>query len=386
MSAHVLIAGAGIGGLTAGLALLRNGFSVELFEAAPTLGEVGAGVTLAPNAMHGMQYLGIADDILRCSIEPERQYLRRHDSGEVIRVLERGAAMKARYGAPYCYTHRADLHAILVAAVRSAGGSIHLSSAVTDAGTEGRRGWIGLADGRRIDADLVIGADGVRSAVREIFEPAPPHFSGHIAFRGIVAAEGPLAEFVDCPGNFVGPERLIAFYPLRGGTLLNLVFFARQSGWEQDGWTIPARRDELAAIYAGWLAPVQEMIARLDETRLFKWAINTRSPLERWSVGGRLTLVGDAAHAMTPFLGQGASCAIEDGVVLARALAAAGSVPEGLARYERARKERATLIQLESNAHANRLQNRDSNVLKDKELRNEEGLGLFTYDCGSVPV
>jgi salicylate hydroxylase len=383
---RILVAGGGIGGLTAALALLRHGFEVELFEAARAWTEVGAGVTLAPNAMLGFQYLGLGPAIEALGMEPRWQEIRNWEDGRVLKSLERGGQMRERYGAPYLYMHRADLHRILVDAVEAAGGHLHLASPVTEAACSEEGASLTLADGRQVQGDLVVGADGVKSAIRTLFEPKPAHFTGHIVWRALAPVDETLTEFATRPGNFIGPERLVVYYPLRGGTLLNLVFFARQKGWTEDGWTIPAERRELEEVFAGWCEAVQGIIARVDEKKLFKWAINARSPLDSWTIGDRITLLGDAAHAMTPFLGQGASSAIEDGVVLARALAASDTLAEGLRRYETARVERANFIQAESNANANRMQTRETDSFADKKLRNEETLGLFAYDCGSVPV
>ncbi|HWU03692.1 MAG TPA: FAD-dependent monooxygenase, partial [Novosphingobium sp.] len=234
--------------------------------------------------------------------------------------------------------------------------------------------------------DLLIGADGVKSVVRTLFDPQPAHFTGHVAVRALVSIDEALREFADKPGNFIGHNRTVVYYPLRGGTLLNLVFFSRQEGWTEDGWTIPATQAELQQMFAGWCAPVQTIIARTDPASLFKWAINARSKLPTWTFADRVVLMGDAAHAMTPFLGQGASSAIEDGVVLGRALAASATRAEGLRRYEAARMERASLIQAESNAQANRMQDKDTDNFDKKVLRNEETLGLFGYDSGTVAV
>lgn len=384
--ARVLIAGGGIGGLTAALALLRHGFEVELFEAAGAWTEVGAGVTLAPNAMLGFQYLGLGPAIEALGMEPRRQEIRHWEDGRVLKTLERGGQMRERYGAPYLYMHRADLHRILVEAVEAAGGRLHLGSPVAGATWSEQDAALILADGVRVHGDLVVGADGLKSAVRTLYEPKPAHFTGHIVWRALAPVDDVLSEFATRPGNFIGPERLVVYYPLRGGTLLNLVFFARQQGWTEDGWTIPAERRELEETFAGWCDPVQAIIERVDEEKLFKWAINARSPLDDWTIGDRITLLGDAAHAMTPFLGQGASSAIEDAVVLARALAASETQAEGLRRYEAARVERANFIQAESNANANRMQTKETDSFADKKLRNEETLGLFAYDCGAVPV
>lgn len=383
---RILVAGGGIGGLTTALALLREGFEVELFEAAPGWAEVGAGVTLAPNAMLGYQHLGLGDAIEAEGSEPRAQVVRHWRDGRVLKGMERGSEMRDKYGAPYLYMHRADLHRILVGAVEAAGGKLHLAAPVIGAEHSDAAATLLLADGRCITGDLIVGADGLKSAIRTMFEPKPAHFTGHIVWRALCPVDDVLRDFADKPGIMIGPERIIVWYPLRGGTILNLVFFARQTGWEEDGWTIPAKRNELEQIYAGWSDTVQQVIARVDESRLFKWAINARSPLDSWTIGDRITLLGDAAHAMTPFLGQGASCAIEDGIVLARALAASTTRAEGLKRYEAARIARANFIQAESNANANRLQANDTDNYEKKEVRNEETLGLFAYDAGTVPV
>lgn len=382
----IIVAGGGIGGLTTAIALQKAGNRVTVYEAAKNFGEVGAGVTLAPNAMLGLQYLGMGPAIETSGVSPHRQVVRHWEDGRVLKTLERGNDMREKYGAPYLYMHRADLHTILLDTLREAGGETRVGSRVKTVGHGEDGAWIELEDGGRPRADLVIGADGVRSAVRGVFEPVNAHFTGHIVWRGIVEVDEDLRELAENPGNFIGHERIVVWYPLRGGKQLNLVFFARQGGWTQDGWTISAQRGELLETFAGWCEPVQLMIERLDESRLFKWAINARTPLSAWSQGGRITLMGDAAHAMTPFLGQGASSAIEDAVVLARAIEASDTVAEALSRYEAARIERATFIQTESNANANRMQSKDVDNFDKKELRNEETLGLFAYDCATVPV
>ncbi len=383
---NILVAGGGIGGLTTAIALQQAGNQVEVFESAPNFGEVGAGVTMAPNAMLGLQYLGLGPAIEAQGVSPRQQVVRHWQDGRVLKTLTRGDDMREKYGAPYLYMHRADLHAILLEALQSAGGRTRVASRVKTAGADADSAWLELEDGSRVSGDLVVGADGVRSAVRGIYEPIEAHFTGHIVWRGIVDVDDDLRELAENPGNFIGEERLVVWYPLRGGRQLNLVFFARQEGWTEDGWTIPAQRAELKQVFAGWCEPVQLMIDRLDESRLFKWAINARTPLSGWNMHGRITLMGDAAHAMTPFLGQGASSAIEDAVVLARAIQASETLDEALTRYEAARLERASFIQAESNANANRMQSKDADAFDKKELRNEETLGLFAYDAATVPV
>ena len=162
------------------------------------------------------------------------------------------------------------------------------------------------------------------------------------------------------------------------------MFFARQDGWTDEGWTIPADPADLAATYEGWCDEVQAMIAAAAVVPLFKWAINARAALPDWTVDGNGALRGDAAHAMTPFLGHGAACAIEDAVVLARALATSPTAAEGLRRYVAARHDRASFIQAESNANADRMQGADSAMFGLGAMKDEESLGLFDYDCRTV--
>ncbi|MDE1149788.1 MAG: FAD-dependent monooxygenase [Azospirillaceae bacterium] len=379
--ARITIVGGGIGGLTTAIALLGKGFDVTVLEAAPAFAEIGAGVTLSPNAMKGYLYLGLSETIAAAGVEPSRQRIQHWSDGRVLRAVDRGN-MRDKHGAPYVYIHRADLHAILVDEARCKGGTLLTNARVV--GTDGPVAV--LEDGRRAEGDILIGADGVKSAVRQAFETAPAHFTGHIAWRALVPVTEALTDLVQWPGVHIGPQRMIVRYPVRNATILNMVFFARQDGWTEDGWTIRAQRSDLEQVFAGWCPEVQTMIASVREDALYKWAINARKPLPTWVAGDNVALLGDAAHGMTPFMGQGAACAIEDAIVLARALAASDTAGEGLRRYEAARHERATFIQQESNANADRMQVEDAELFGLKAVRNEDSLGLFDYDCATVPV
>lgn len=378
---RITVVGGGIGGMTASVALAQAGFPVTLLEAAPAFGDIGAGVTLSPNAMKGLDHIGVCEAVASAGVEPTRQRIQHWQDGRTLVPMERASA-REKYGAPYVTIHRADLHSVLVDAALAAG--VELMADAAAVATHGTT--VTLHDGRHIEGDAIIGADGLKSVVRQRFESAPAHFTGHVAWRGLVPIDAGLADLIDPPGIHIGPGRMVTRYPVRGNTLLNMVFFARQDGWTDDGWQIPASADDLARTFDGWCDEVQRMIAAAGKEPLFKWAINARSPLPDWTVDGNVALLGDAAHAMTPFLGHGAACAIEDAVVLARALAASGGVGEGLARYVAARKERATFIQAESNANADRMQGSESDLFGLGEMRDEESLGLFEYDARTVPV
>ena len=380
-SERVTIVGGGIAGMTAAAAIAQAGFPVTLLEAARRFGDIGAGVTLSPNAMKGLDHIGVMEQVAAAGVEPVRQRIQHWQDGRVLIPVERASA-RARYGAPYVTIHRADLHAELLGAARAAGVTLRTSAAA--AATEGTD--VILADGSRVAGDVIIGADGVKSVVRERFETAPATFTGHVAWRALVPVEGVLVPITEWPGLHIGPGRMVTRYPVRDGTLLNMVFFARQDGWTDEGWTLPADPADLAATYAGWCDEVQAMIAAASAVPLFKWAINARPALPDWTIDGNVALLGDAAHAMTPFLGHGAACAIEDAVVLARALAASASTAEGLRRYVVARHDRASFIQAESNANADRMQGEDTALFGLGAMKDEESLGLFDYDCRTVAI
>lgn len=380
-SEHIVIVGGGLGGMTAAAAIARQGFKVTLLESAPQFGEIGAGVTLSPNAMKGLDFIGVCEEVAAAGVEPVRQRLQHWSDGRTLVEMDR-STQRAKYGAPYVTIHRADLHELLTKAARDAGVDLRCGAGAVS--SEGAT--VTLADGSTVTGDVLVGADGVKSVIRERFETIPPHFTGHVAWRCLVPVTPELQALSDLPGIIIGPDRMITRYNIRGSTAMNLVFFARQSGWNEEGWTTLADPEEVRATYAGWCHDAQLLIEAACRNSMYKWAINARSALPGWVLDGNVTLMGDAAHAMTPFLGHGAACAIEDAVVLARALAAAPVVTDGLQRYEAARHGRATFIQGESNANADRMQGADTDLFGLTKMKDEESLGLFTYDCRTVPV
>jgi salicylate hydroxylase len=380
-SERILVVGGGIAGMTAATALAQQGFPVTLLESSPEFGEIGAGLTLTPNAMRGLDFIGICEEAAAVAVEPGKQRFQHWQDGRTLVALDR-SGQREKYGAPYITVHRADVHDVMTKAARKAG--VEMIAGAPVVSSEGTT--VTVADGRTFSGDVLIGADGVKSVIRERFESLTPNFSGHVAWRSLVPVTPELQELSDYPGIIIGPGAMIARYNVRSSKIMNLAFFARQEGWNEEGWTTPADPADLRKVYAGWCRDAQLLIDAACQQPMFKWAINTRKPLPTWVLDGNVTLVGDAAHAMTPFLGQGAVTGIEDAIVLARALAASPTIAEGLTRYEKARYERATFIQQESNANADRMQGQDTDLFGMENLKDEEALGLFEYDPRTVEV
>lgn len=381
----VAIVGAGIGGLTLGLALHEFGHAFTIHEQSPAPREVGAGITLWPNATRLLFALGLRDAIDASAVEPVAQKLMHYASGEVLRSFPRGSATRDAYGAPLLQLHRRDLHDILVAAIESrAGGALHFGHEAVGVESRGDGARVAFADGSQIDADLVVACDGIRSRVREqVFGIEAPRFTQIIAWRALVPA-GRLPERIrhEPTGVHIGPDSNFAHYLVRGGSLLNYLGFAVVPDWAEEGWRIAASVDDVLDRFGDYSPPVRELIAATPPGNLFKWGLFDRDPRDRWSAGA-VTLLGDAAHPMLPFLGQGAGMVIEDCVVLARAVTAFTSLGDALARYEAARRDRTTYAMLKSRQHA-RYYNSHPDQARDEDYTSE--IDLNEYDAMTVPL
>ncbi len=386
-NAHVLIVGAGIGGLTAALALQRSGNKVSVFETAPQLGEVGAGLTISPNATHALEYVGLGDFMATHGDVPEAGASVHYKTGEVLYHTQRGNEFKTKYGAGYYQIHRADIHTALADAVRANDpNAFHLAHTFQSFAQEGNTVTATFTNGKSYQGDLLIGCDGIRSAVRTaLFGAETPRFTGQAAFRGIVDAEPVMEHIVPTPSSTsMGPGRIFTRYYVRKRKLVNFVGIARTSEWKEEGWSIPATVDEMLSVYGDFNEHVREIIKSAPPGRLFKWALFDRDPIKVWTKG-RVTLLGDAAHPMLPFLGMGAAMALEDGAILGRAFEAAGTIDEAVERYENARKDRTTAVLLNSRKQGEIYQSDDPMSLKGStsgELR----LGLFDYNVKTVAV
>ncbi len=355
----ILIAGAGLGGLTAALALIRRGHAVEVLEQATRLGEVGAGLQLSANATRVLDGLGLADPLARVASQPAGKEVRLWSTGQTWKLFDLGPESVARWGHPYLTLYRPDLHAALVDAVEAAQpGAIRLGAKFARFDDDGDRVAVATEDGGRFEGDVLIGSDGVHSRVRrQLVGGDDPSFSGCLAWRGVIPIDRLPVHLQRPVGtNWIGPGGHVIHYPLRRGELVNFVGIVERDDWTVESWNVAGTRDECARDFAGWHDDVQTLIASIDVP--YKWALMQREPLAQWTAG-RTALLGDACHPTLPFLAQGAAMAIEDGAMLARCLdgAAAADVPAALRRYQDARVERTGAIVRRSTENGRRFHN-----------------------------
>ena len=393
---RILIAGAGVGGLIAALALLKRGFNVDIYEQTPKIMEVGAGFQISANGTRVLYELGLGAKIKEICWEPEGKEIRIWNTGETKKLFDLGAESVERYGYPYLTFHRADLQEVLANAVRcEKPDAIHLNSRCSGFDQNDSRVRLRLENGGAVEADALIGADGVHSAIRQnLFGDDRPKFAGCMAWRGVIPAERLPPGLIRPVGtNWIGPGHHVIHYFLRRGELLNFVGIVERGDWQVESWSTQGTHAECAADFEGWHETVQIMIRNIATP--FKWALMGRDPLKRWSVG-RVSLLGDACHPTLPFLAQGAVMAIEDGMVLARCLEAYEDVKVALNRYQDVRLERTAKIVIGSAENTSRFHNQSlADPIKAEQYVDKEWLPkrvrerydwLFNYDAMTVAV
>jgi salicylate hydroxylase len=351
---RVIVIGAGIGGIAATAGLRKLGVEVAVYERASDLGEVGAGVQIGPNGVKVLRALGLDPGLEGLAFEPT----------EIVSVDWQAATQRFRqplkaiatkqFGAPYITAHRADLHRLLRAKVPDS--VITLNAHCTGVSSSDRGAVATFADGSEVEADLIVGADGIRSVVREcLFGAAPARFTEQIGWRAILPIElvptrvGPdksvrieRTEYV----GWIGPAGHVICYPIRGGNLYNMFVGRVSTEWAEESWTAPSNKEEMLTAFAGWNEALLGMLSNVEH--VFKWGIYDRDPLTQWT-RGRVTLLGDAAHPMMPTLAQGASITLEDAYTFARNVARyAGDPAAALKAYESERIDRARRVQLQA--------------------------------------
>lgn len=347
---RIAVIGAGIGGLTAALSLRQAGFAVDVYEQAPALTHIGGGINMGPNAARVLMRLGLGEGLLREGVCPIGTHQRRWDDGRTLQRAPLNPQCEELYGAPHITIHRADLLTVIASAFPVE--RIHLGRCLTCVADKGNHVEARFDTGERIFPDILVGADGIHSAVRALlFGEEAPRFAGCVAYRGLVPVER-LADLDLELGSqsWVGPGAHLVHYFVSRGRVLNFVGWNEHDEWNREDWTDRATIARALAAFEGWHPQIRRIIGAADEC--FIWALFDRDPLPRWSVG-RVTLLGDSCHPMYPFMGQGAAQAIEDGACLAACLrAAGGSDPAATLRdYERLRLPRVMLLQAMSRAN-----------------------------------
>lgn len=375
---RVSIVGGGIGGVTSAVALARKGIEVQVFEQAPGPGRAGASIDLGPNAVRLLDALDL-DDVRRVGVRPDAVELLRWDDGSTLLRAPHGTAAEEYFGAPLLDVYRPDLHELLLRALPT--GAMHFGARAERVEQDEKHADLFLTGGRRVRADAVVAADGIRSPLRQQLVGADePVFSGTVVYRGLADKDAVEELHPDHVNRYwLGPNRHAVAYWIASGSLLAVNAAIREADWAPESWTDEAPPEEVLPAFAGWHEPLLE---RFRRCRVFlRGAVFVRRPLEHWSFG-RITLLGDAAHAMEPFQAQGAAQAIEDAYVLAQCLQGTPSdeVPAALVRYEQVRMQRAEDLQESSRAAADTLYLPDG----DEQRRRDERYRslLETYPWG----
>ena len=377
MPARILIAGGGIGGLCAALALARVGQEVEVLEQAPAFGEIGAGIQLGPNVTRRLKSLGLADALASIAARPKALSIRDAANGSLLASMPLADAMERKYGAPYLCVHRADLHGVLLAAARSmATTTLTTDARITEVVARDEGVCVAASGARAWDGDGLIGADGIWSIVRErVVQGTPPRTTGHTAWRALAPRDSLPAALQSADVQAWLGERLHAVaYPVRGGDWCNVVIIAESEGiahdpsdWDQDTSTA-ALLHAIGARCDG----VKPLIEAMPHWRA--WTVNDRPALAgpQEMANDRIALLGDAAHPMVPYLAQGAGMAIEDAVTLADRVGGgnAASLPGAFARYAAARWQRNARVQARAKRNGDIFHSSGSiRVARDAALR-----------------
>ena len=369
----ITIIGAGIGGLAAAAALRRRGIDVDVYEQADKFTRVGAGIQQSPNAVRVLRGLGIEDRLRQVAFHPASSLNRDAASGEVTNDHPLGRELEQRYGAPYLTLHRGDLHEALASIVP--GDCVHLGKKLVAIKARGARTELSFADGSEVEAEAVIGADGVHSLIRDtVTGPEQPRFVGRLAYRTTFPAA--LLRGVEVGSSrtkWWGADRHIVIYFVTAAR--DEVYFTtsqpEQADWmTKESWSMKGDLAEMRAAFASFHSEVQRVLAAAPEVH--KWGIYERDPLPVWSKG-HMVLLGDACHPMTPYMASGAAMALEDAAVLARAIDEADTLNGAFRLYEQARKPRATMVQTGSSA----------NTWMRQETNPD---WLYGYDASRVPL
>jgi salicylate hydroxylase len=387
----IAVIGAGIGGLTAAVALRQAGFEVTVYEQAPELTEVGGGINLAPNAARVLYRLGLGEALDREAVRPVGSHQRRWEDGRTLQRAPLNPRCEELYGVPHLTVHRGDLLSIIASGFPTK--RIHLGHRLVGLADKGHGAEAWFENGVRVTVDILVGADGIHSTVRTaLLGEQAPSFAGCVAYRGLVPAERIVDLGLETDTQaWLGPGGHFVHYFVSRGRLLNFVGWTEHHTWSREDWTDRATIARALAAFDGWHPRVRQIIAAAETC--FVWALFDREPLPRWSVG-RTSLLGDACHPMYPFMAQGAAQAIEDGATLAACLVAGGTdnPAEALRRYERLRLPRVTRLQDMSRANKIRFhlpdgpaqEARDAEWARASDRSPDALYWLYGFDAGAT--
>ncbi len=382
MTGPILIIGAGIGGLSAALALRQAGFDVEVFERADEIKETGAGLTMTEPGSLALEALGLKQQAWDLSDNGAVTAFIHYQTGEVFHTTSPPQGEGAQRGNRV--VHRSDLHGLLLDSARAAGVTLTTGRKLVDVQQDANCARAIFANGATATGTALIGTDGLRSVVRTLLHgETPPNRTGKVAWRSLV----PIELVSDFTGGHAsaahfGPGATFVRYTVRHGAVLNCVAIVETDIMAEDSWSTPSSTAELKAQFLGWHPELLDLIDRIPSDAIYKWPLFDRDPISQWT-SGRITLLGDAAHPMLPFLGIGASMALEDAVVLARAMTEASTLQEGLVRYEQARIDRAAEVILTSREQGKLIQGEKVIEMFSKP---REPLSVFEYDARKAKI
>ncbi len=389
---NIIIAGAGIGGLTAAACFLKKGFKVKVYEQASALGEVGAGIQSSANAVKVLYDLGLQHELDKVAVRPEAFEFRRFNTGEMMHRIPLGALHEKTNGAPYFHLHRADIHDLLARKVAELDPECITLNAKAEGFDESPGGvTLRLADGSKIKGDVLIGADGIKSSIRaQILGETPVTYTGDVAWRGVIPIERLPHDIMERVSTvWCGPKKHAVMYYLRAGKLMNFVGLVEHAQPESESWTQKRPWEELKADFVGWHPDIQTVIDALDKDGCYRYALNNRPPVNNWSTS-KATLMGDAAHPTLPYMASGAAMAIEDAAVLARCLEDCTGVTQALQLYQANRLDRTARIVNESTDSRGLYRIEDEAAMRqafhERNLSKVRADWLYSYDPLSVPL
>ncbi len=373
---RVAVVGGGIGGMTAAIAMLRHGMDVQVYEQAPQLGEIGAGVLMTPNSLRLLERMGLGDPLAKVGapVGKGSQYYRMDGTPVAPILTTDSSGWNGMYG-----MHRADLLGVLAATLPDENINVGHKCIGFEQDDKGIRLY--FENGATAEADIAIAADGIQSVLQKhVVPPSRPVHSGSVAYRGLIPAEKLPSWPKGVSQLWMGEGKHFLVYPVRSGSLINYVGFVPSDERTKESWSAPGDAAKLAEEFSGWDPRVRELLAQVETT--YWWGLYDREPLEKWT-SGRLTLLGDAAHPMLPHLGQGANQSIEDGIALAAILAAsdAEQAPAALETYERLRRPRTTKVQLGARDNGRRYDSEYQDLAtRDAEIAGSVSFRSWLYD------